>query len=60
MSHFSQLDIQFQNHTLLHNIVLTELIEFLRNKLKEEEEEEELERQIENYHQYLFDVARGK
>ena len=57
MGYFTQLDIEIQNQKLLHETVLTELIEFTRKKLKEEEE---LEHQLENYHQYLFDVARGK
>ena len=56
MGYFTQLDIEFQNQKWMHETDLTELIEFTRKKLKEEE----LEHQLENYHQYLFDVARGK
>ena len=56
MGYYSQLDIEIQNQRWLHYTVLTELLDYMRNKT----EEEYLESQLENYHEYLFDVARGK
>ena len=65
MGYYSQLDIEIQNQRwlhntvlteLLHNTVLTELLDYMRNKT----EEEYLESQLENYHEYLFDIARVK